>query len=643
MTDKAMKRSISSLSRCGSKPSTRRQTDDAMHDARWFVPYLPSDNLVTGPDQWKATEVNNESLSELLRLGDEEFVRELKQNDALHTLLVSYLKHRRRQHEPLPSTDAEIAAMSYTSQDQELSRRIFMVFYRTAVLFTECRDLDELLATVEERQMLSAANLIDLASIYAEDNSSLCREIVLTSFMMRPKLSVELVERASTSTETLVLLADSLESHSLDDPTSSEVENVLLQLWDMAESLSALASISPEFAKLFVKGAGTAFFSSLGRINEANIYGKSFGRIQHIAQSTYDALANSLFCILEGAFLNERISEKSDPFEEGEKLTATLLAVCCAGEGSDCSTLHLMEKRFGFSRKLAEARSRGLLNLDDIQHGYLMTILGVAKIQQEQLLSMNPLVQQMKQALPDHREEFLEACLNEYGNRADEAIMHILEGSLPRKLLRQLNVQNAVSDPPAVAANPSRNTVKEDPLAWKPKKRVEDESARLLDHKNELEKDRIMVYAETVEYEDEYDDSFDALNEVGVQDVEGEAPEYVRIQPGSSTKGLKKFYAKDGKVYHRPIEGGEEILAEDVSQASELVAQQEAVKAKQIHGLGPGGNKAEFPVSKVEVGGKTDQPQQRTMSHARKEKHKSTTANHNRRSGFLKKMSKGMQ
>uniref|UniRef100_A0A7S3U9G0 CUE domain-containing protein n=1 Tax=Picocystis salinarum TaxID=88271 RepID=A0A7S3U9G0_9CHLO len=532
--------------------------------------------------------------------------------------------------------------MSYTSQDQELSRRIFMVFYRTAVLNTECCDLHELLPTVEERQMLSAANLIDLASIYAEDNISLCREIVLTSFMMRPKLNVELAECASTSAEILVLLADSLESHSLDDPQSSEVEKVLLQLWDMAESLSALASISPEFAKLFVKGAGTDFFSTLGRINEADIHGRSFGRIQHIAQSTYDALAKSLFCILEGAFLNPSVNEKSDPIEEGEKLTATLLAVCCAGEGSDCRTLHQLEKRFGFSRKLAEARSQGLLNLDDIQHGYLMTILGVSKIQQEQLLSMNPLVQQMKQALPDHHEEFLEACLNEYGNRADEAIMHILEGSLPRKLLRQLKVQDSVPDYPTVATNHSHTKIKEDLLAWKPRKRVEDESARLLDHKNELEKDRILVYAEAVEYEDEYDDSFDALNEVGVQDVEGEAPEYVGIQPGSSRKGLKKFYTKDGKVYHRPIEGGEEILAENVSQASEFVAKQEADKAKQIHGLGPGGNKAEFPVSKVEAGGKTDQPQQRTMSHARKEKHKSTTANHNRRTGFLKKMSKGM-
>lgn len=614
-----------------------------MQDALVFVPYLPSDNMVTSPDHWKAMEVNNESLSELLRRGDEEFVREMKENNALHTLLVSYLKHRRRQYDPLPNTDAEIAALSYASQDQELSRRIFMVFYRTVALYTQCQYLDDLLPTLEERKMLSAANLIDIASIYAEENESLCREVVHTSFMIQPELSAEFSECATTSIENALLLADSLENHLLDDSTSQEVEGVLLQLQDMAESLAALATVSPEFAQILLKTTGTDFFSTVGRIDEAIIRGGSFGRIKHLAQDTHNALVKPLFALLGGTFLSERIAEQPDPIEEGEKLIAALMAVCSAAEGSDCSTLHHLERRFDLSHKIAEARSRNLLNLDDIQHGYLMTMLGVTEAQQEQVLSLNPLVRQMKQALPDQSEDFLEACLDEYGNRADEAIMHILEGSLPRKLLRKQKMQAVKADSSLTAPADVDGEKRTKGFIWKPKRRVDDESARLLDHKKDLEKDRILVYAEAMEYEDEYDDSFDALNEVGVQDVEGELPEFVKVQPGASSKGLKKFYAKDGKVYHRPVEGAEEIMAEDVSQASAIVAQQEATKSMQIHGLGPGGNKAEFSIPTADPGGRADQPPpRRTVSHARKEKQKSTTANHNRRSGFLKKMSKGM-
>ena len=130
-------------------------------------------------------------------------------------------------------------------------------------------------------------------------------------------------------------------------------------------------------------------------------------------------------------------------------------------------------------------------------------------------------------------------------------------------------------------------------------------------------------------YDDEYDDSFDELNELaGVAADAGEtyekekknsllsangvfgagtyggsiwssagsgSPSVGRVtEKGKENSPKKTFWIENGRVYHAPRAGATAVAASSVEEASALAAAEAAASAERVHGLGAGGNRAAF-------------------------------------------------
>ena len=119
-----------------------------------------------------------------------------------------------------------------------------------------------------------------------------------------------------------------------------------------------------------------------------------------------------------------------------------------------------------------------------------------------------------------------------------------------------------------------------------------------------------------LEYDDEYDDSFDELAEVAnVGSTAGEVSEgppagssgasgrsNVDSRNGDS-RGDKAYWIAHGKVYHSKKEGATRIRAGGVEEAARLAAAQLAAARDEVHGLGAGGNRAAFDARAAHRGG----------------------------------------
>ena len=110
-----------------------------------------------------------------------------------------------------------------------------------------------------------------------------------------------------------------------------------------------------------------------------------------------------------------------------------------------------------------------------------------------------------------------------------------------------------------------------------------------------------------LEYDDEYDDSFDELAEVA--NVGSTAGEVSEGPPAGSSgasgrsnvdstngdsRGDKAYWIAHGRVYHSKKEGATRIRAGGVEEAARLAAAQLAAARDEVHGLGAGGNRAAF-------------------------------------------------
>ena len=110
-----------------------------------------------------------------------------------------------------------------------------------------------------------------------------------------------------------------------------------------------------------------------------------------------------------------------------------------------------------------------------------------------------------------------------------------------------------------------------------------------------------------LEYDDEYDDSFDELAEVA--NVGSTAGEVSEGPPAGSSgasgrsnvdstngdsRGDKAYWIAHGRVYHSKKEGATRIRAGGVEEAARLAAAQSAAARDEVHGLGAGGNRAAF-------------------------------------------------
>lgn len=224
-------------------------------------------------------------------------------------------------------------------------------------------------------------------------------------------------------------------------------------------------------------------------------------------------------------------------------------------------------------------------------------------------------ISQVKDLFPDYGNGFISACLEVYNHDPEEVIQRILEGNLHSDLL-SLDTSLAVipptnSAPPASHKDKGKRKLIEDAIpvpAPAPtsvrKLQLEGPSSTsssvgrfirksaaiapdsdILDTKDQTAKNYALK--SLLEYEDEYDDSFDDLGlsvgDVGPDDISENVTDASRW--GSRQK--PQFYVKDGKNYSYKVSGS--VAAANYKEAS-IVNQ---AQKDQIHGLGHGGN---FPL-----------------------------------------------
>ncbi|KAK1276622.1 hypothetical protein QJS04_geneDACA001601 [Acorus gramineus] len=169
-----------------------------------FVNYLPQDEAIASGlgveaggldavESQKVVDLLNEELSRLLRSKPKDFWREVASNDSLHGFLDSFLQFRHRWYD-FPHHGAKDMVAGVIVGDHELSRRVFMVYYRISsnkdpgARASESLSAKDHEALLQEKKLLELPKLLDICAIYGHDNEALTRSLVTNAIKAQPWL-----------------------------------------------------------------------------------------------------------------------------------------------------------------------------------------------------------------------------------------------------------------------------------------------------------------------------------------------------------------------------------------------------------------------------------------------------------------------
>ena len=204
-------------------------------------------------------------------------------------------------------------------------------------------------------------------------------------------------------------------------------------------------------------------------------------------------------------------------------------------------------------------------------------------------------IDEIRSILPDYSEAFLLKCVDVYGLNAERITQHLLEGDVPTELFEEKKKKKEMAQqrPPVPKQQQQQRETKSflNPKAegfYVPQpKKFTTEAKNVLDKSTRSNKEAVLRLLENLEYEDEYDDSFDDLPPPppnAVEKLEDDA------DPESEEK---EFWFFKGRVYNAPKEGAIVIKARSPQEASRIAVAQ--IDSEKTFGLGEGGNKAVFP------------------------------------------------
>ena len=212
-------------------------------------------------------------------------------------------------------------------------------------------------------------------------------------------------------------------------------------------------------------------------------------------------------------------------------------------------------------------------------------------------------IDEIRSILPHYSEAFLLKCVDVYGLNAERITQHLLEGDVPKELFEEKKKKKEVAQqrPPVPKQQQQQRETKSflNPKAegfYVPQpKKFTTEAKNVLDKSTRSNKEAVLRLLENLEYEDEYDDSFDDLPPPppnAVEKLEDDA------DPESEEK---EFWFFKGRVYNAPKEGAIVIKARSPQEASRIAVAQ--IDSEKTFGLGEGGNKAVFPRHDASISG----------------------------------------
>lgn len=169
-----------------------------------FVNYLPHDEAVAaglGADEGgldpvesqRVVDLLNRELSRLLKLNPRDFWRQVASDVSLHEFLDSFLKYRSRWYD-FPYRGAKGVVAGVIVGELELSRRVFMLFYRiSSNKDPGARTADSLSSKdhavfLQEKKLLDLPKLLDLCAIYGHENEDLTSLLVGNALKAQPRI-----------------------------------------------------------------------------------------------------------------------------------------------------------------------------------------------------------------------------------------------------------------------------------------------------------------------------------------------------------------------------------------------------------------------------------------------------------------------
>ena len=209
-------------------------------------------------------------------------------------------------------------------------------------------------------------------------------------------------------------------------------------------------------------------------------------------------------------------------------------------------------------------------------------------------IEVQSVIDEIRSILPDYSEEFLLKCVDMYGPNAERITQHLLEGDVPKELFEENKKKEVVQQGLRIPNQERRRTTsflnpKAEGFYVPQPKKFTTEAKNVLDKSTRSNKEAVLRLLENLEYEDEYDDSFDDLPPPPPNAVEKLEDDADSLELGEE----KTFWFFEGRVYNAPKVGAMVIKARSPQDASWIA--QARIESEKTFGLGEGGNKAVFP------------------------------------------------
>jgi len=432
----------------------------------------------------------NEDLKRLLEKTDADFWKVVKGNQSLHVALDSYLRYASRPHD----LRAKASNQNIHASEKELSRRVFMVFYRLTLpkieLTQEQDHLHQHQHQLHEHQhqkkkekergdvlynewIVDIPKIFDICAVYGHSNPEIVSAFVRNAFELQPRYKEDLVACIRTLTSSTDQVVQTILTSEED---FGDLMDHLLYLVDAMSTLCCFLTAYGDYSILFSGGGG-------GEDGEMD------------ANHVMEFLLHTYVVSFPRVLLQMDIegTEIAESFRKtGNKMELVLMAsvkyclrACSSKQASAC-----LVKLFSFIGKLeSEPNGRKLLgaletkhNLSEhlvraIEEGHLSMSKGQAVNMDSALGSclqvknlfvkllypdksekqaggsrgepkvdvfLEKQVETVRAILPDYGRGFIAACLKHYKMNLELTVSHVMEGSLPYELATLDSTQDII-------------------------------------------------------------------------------------------------------------------------------------------------------------------------------------------------------
>ena len=439
----------------------------------------------------------NQDLEHLLGLRDTEFWRQVKASQSLHVALDSYLRCARRPHDVRENESRGNGQQPHSNHTQqlhkcelELSRRVFMVYYRLVLPDLEAGvQANERADTLYRHWIVDIPKILDVCAVYGDTNQDLVSKFVQNTFKLQPKYGDDLEQSLKMLTSNTEQVVQTILT------SGEEYGDVMDHLLYLLDSLSTLCC----FITAYGDYTGLLFTQEEGRGKDNDKREGSKKEPNHLAQFILHIHLIALPSVamemdIEGTQISGAFQKMQNKLEgvlmEAIKHclrhnTAEENMVCVfdmltqirkleEGQGLQLerskSKLCLLEEKYQLSEELVIATKKGQLKMTKSQARQMDEMLSPAlqvknlfvqllypeKPEEEASGSGRPYnvlqekqIETIKSILPDYGRGFIHSCLKYYDFNLDLTVSHMMEGSLPFELA---TLDSTLETPPPLDA-----------------------------------------------------------------------------------------------------------------------------------------------------------------------------------------------